>query len=404
MPPLKPHSKLVLLASLYAAQGLPFGFFTQAVPVQMRAQGASLATVGLASALATPWGLKFLWAPWIDRFGSERLGHRRGWILAMQACTIATLLAIALLGEETVSTPVLVLVLCVNLFAATQDIATDALAVSLLSESERGIGNGVQVAAYRVGMIIGGGALLALMASLGFRGVMLVLAGCLALSTLPVLGYREPARAIHVQVSPAATFARFRDARMQRFVIVLATYKVGEALANAMLRPYLVDQGHDLTVIGTLLGTVGFGCGLVGSLLGGISVTRLGRTRALVLFGFGQSAAVGSYAWLATTTPSLTLLGLAIGIEHVFAGMATAALFTAMMDQCRPGHEGTDYTLMASVVVLASGGAALVSGVLAQAVGYTTHFAVASLLSALSLTPFVLSARRNESLLTGGSP
>ena len=60
MPPLNPHSKLVLLASLYVAQGLPFGFFTQAVPVQMRAQGASLVTVGLASTLATPWELEFL--------------------------------------------------------------------------------------------------------------------------------------------------------------------------------------------------------------------------------------------------------------------------------------------------------------------------------------------------------
>jgi len=399
VPPLKSPSKLILLASLYAAQGLPFGFFTQAVPVQMRAQGASLTAVGLASALAMPWGLKFLWAPWVDRFGSSRFGHRRGWILSMQACTILTLFVIAALAGAPVSEPVLVLIMLVNLFAATQDIATDGLAVTLLSESERGIGNGVQVAAYRVGMILGGGALLALLGSLGTAWVVLLLALGIALTTLPVLLFREPARAHRPEFVRGAMLRRFRDARMKRFVVVLATYKIGEALANGMLRPYLVDSGLTLAEIGTLLGAVGFGAGLVGALAGGVAVSRLGRTRALIAFGAAQSAAVGAYVFLASTTPSMTVLACVIGAEHVFAGMATAALFTAMMDQCRPGHEGSDYTLMASVVVIASGGASLISGVMAERLGYALHFGLASLLSLLSLTPFLLSARRNERLL-----
>ena len=54
----------------------------------------------------------------------------------------------------------LVAVMLLNLIAATQDIATDGLAVALLAPAERGLANGVQVAGYRVGMIIGGGALL----------------------------------------------------------------------------------------------------------------------------------------------------------------------------------------------------------------------------------------------------
>lgn len=399
MPVLTSRAKLWLLASLYAAQGLPFGFFTQAIPVQMRAQGASLTLVGLASALAAPWGLKFLWAPVLDRVGSPTLGHRRGWILAMQAASVLTLLAIAGLAKGPISIPILLLILLVNFFAATQDIATDGLAVTLLAESERGIGNGVQVAAYRVGMIVGGGALLALLGTWGMSWVMLMLAAGLSLATIPVLLFREPPREPPVERPGTGILARFRDARMQRFVLVLATYKVGEALANAMLRPYLVDLGLSLKEIGTLLGTIGFGAGLVGALLGGAAVQRLGRTRALVSFGIAQSLAVGAYAYLASTTPDLTLLGCVIGAEHIFAGMATAALFTTMMDQCRPGHEGTDYTLMASVVVIASGSAALVSGIVAQRVGYALHFGFAALLSTLSLAPFLLSARRNERLL-----
>ncbi len=401
------RAKYLLLASLYAAQGLPFGFFTQAVPVQMRAHGASLGLVGLTSALASPWGLKFLWAPLVDRRGSARLGHRRGWILSMQACTVLLLLALAALGEPAVSLTALALVLLVNACAATQDIATDSLAVTLLSVEERGVGNGIQVAAYRVGMIVGGGALLALLDCLTFARVLLILALCLLLSTIPIYLFRESARTRVEATAPAlwnGIVTRFESAAMRRFALLLATYKTGEALASSMLRPYLVDLGLSLSAVGGLLGSVGFGAGLVGSLAGGWAVTRLGRARALVSFGLGQSAALGSYVWLARSTPTLATLYLVIGLEHFLAGMATAALFTAMMDQCRPGHEGTDYTLMASIVALASGGAALISGFIAERLGYPLHFLLAACVSALSLAPLLVRVLRGrEALPTAAS-
>jgi MFS family permease len=63
---------LTLLASLYLAQGLPYGFFTQALPVLMREQGASLTLIGATSLLYLPWVLKFLWAPAVDAFGTRR--------------------------------------------------------------------------------------------------------------------------------------------------------------------------------------------------------------------------------------------------------------------------------------------------------------------------------------------
>ena len=50
---------LALLSSLYAAQGLPFGFFTLALPVLMREAGWSLTAIGLLQLLALPWLLKF---------------------------------------------------------------------------------------------------------------------------------------------------------------------------------------------------------------------------------------------------------------------------------------------------------------------------------------------------------
>ncbi|MBI4864967.1 MAG: MFS transporter, partial [Candidatus Riflebacteria bacterium] len=83
--------KLALLSSLYFSQGLPYGFFVQALPVLLREAGVSLEVIGLTSLLALPWAFKFLWAPLVDRFDGSGLGRRRGWILPLQGIAVATL-------------------------------------------------------------------------------------------------------------------------------------------------------------------------------------------------------------------------------------------------------------------------------------------------------------------------
>ncbi|HUS32855.1 MAG TPA: hypothetical protein VMZ53_30345, partial [Kofleriaceae bacterium] len=71
--------RFVVLGTLYFAQGLPFGFFVQAIPVILRQGGVSLSKIGFTSLLTLPWALKFLWAPYLDRVYSPRLGRRRTW-------------------------------------------------------------------------------------------------------------------------------------------------------------------------------------------------------------------------------------------------------------------------------------------------------------------------------------
>ena len=177
---------LALLSSLYAAQGLPFGFFTLALPVLMREAGWSLTAIGLLQLLALPWLLKFLWAPWVDHHGA-----RRTWLLGLQGCSVVAALTLALLDLGSESRGLLLAVLVFNLLAATQDIVTDGLAVRVLAARERGLANAIQVGAYRLGMILGGGGLLWLWARTNGSTVFAVMAGLLALSTWPVWQMRE---------------------------------------------------------------------------------------------------------------------------------------------------------------------------------------------------------------------
>ena len=407
---LKTPMKLGLLTSLYLSQGLPFGFFTQTLPVLLRTQGMSLPDIGLANLLALPWALKFLWAPLMDRYGSERLGRRRGYILPLQFLSAALLLGLAL-PEGAVSIPVLlVAVLLVNLLAATQDVATDGLAVELLEPHERGVGNGIQVAGYRVGMVLGGGVMLMVIDTLGWRATLLSMGTLLLLATVPVVLFREPPSAAppHRTVSTwhwlreILLYWRQRPGTGTWFTL-LVLFKAGEHLATGMLRTFLVDIGLRLSQVGWMLGVVGFTTGLLGALVGGALVNRLGHRRALLVFGTLQAGAVLLYA-LATRSTSLPLLTFVCGVEHLTSGMATAALFTVMMEPCRPEHAASDYTVQASLVVLATGAAAAASGFSAQALGYAWHFTLSAAVCALAVVWVALTFHPPRTLVSGAHP
>jgi len=381
------RTKLGLLTSLYLSQGLPFGFFTQALPVLLDKMGLSLPAIGLAHLLAAPWALKFVWSPWLDRRDAGRFGRRRGVILATQVLSVA-LLALLSIRSTGPSVPMLLAsVLLVNLLAATQDIATDGLAVDILSERELGWGNGIQVAGYRVGMILGGGLMLYVFDVTGFRVTLLALAAILLVATVPIALFREKPVAPPPRESPSLSFWWNRPGGFS-WLGLLFIYKFGEALAAGMLRPYLINkEGGQLDAgqLSWMLGTVGFTAGLVGALMGGGLVRRLGYRSSLLLFGVFQAATVYLYSFVARSTPTINALTGVCTLEHLTSGMATAALFTAMMEASRPDHAATDYTVQASVVVIATGGAAAISGFSAHAFGFSGHFAIAATFCALAV-------------------
>lgn len=397
--------KLGLLASLYFSQGLPFGFFTQALPVVLRQRAVSLEEIGLTTLLGAPWALKFLWAPLVDRYHGARLGRRRSWIVPLQLLTALVLLSLAAL-ESRASLALAILmvaVLVLNLLAATQDIATDGLAVDLVTPAERGLANGIQVAGYRVGMIVGGGALLVFYEHVGAAWTFTTMAALIGLASLPILATREPSpreddgSRERARGAPRRERPKYflRRPGAWRLIALIVAYKAGDTFATGMLRPFLVDLGLGIGDVGWLLGTLGVLTGLLGAVTGGALINRLGRRRALLAFGSLQAATVAGYAWLASTTPSYSALAVATAAEHFASGMATAALFTCMMDWCERHSAATDYTIQASAVSLAIGVGSALAGFSAGAIGYFNHFClaagvcVASLLLVRTLFPIV---------------
>jgi len=394
-------ARVALLTSLYFAQGLPFGFFTQAFPVILRQRGHDLAEIGLVGLLNLPWALKFLWSPLVDRWQGSPLGPRRGWIVPLQVASLSILLALAVAPTDEGGSLFFIgaAFLALNVVAATQDIATDALAVNLLRGGERGLGNGVQVGGYRLGMIVGGGFLLVLFTQTGWSGSFAIMAGLMAVASLPVWIFREPASVAPAPVAePAPAFGAGRflcRPGMAAWLAALCIYKAGDAFASSMIRPFLVDLGLALGDVGWLLGTAGSTAALLGALTGGALMVRLPRRTALIGFGVLQLLSVA--VWLVPALQPEVGRGVLYAVsifEHFAGSMATVALFTAMMDACEPQRAGTEYTVQACVVVVATGVFGAASGFSADALGFAGHFALASALCAIGLAGVAVLTRK----------
>mgnify|MGYP001963953819 CR=1 FL=1 len=376
--------RLGIIGSLYFSQGLPYGFFAQALPAMMRRFGFTLESISLSTFLVLPWALKFLWAPYVDATAHGDLGRRRRWILPLLGGTIALLVSLSALDPSREFLWVLFGVFAINVMASTQDIATDGLAIEMMPREARGWANGVQVGAYRLGMILGGGVILMVLDQLGWQRAFLCMAFCLLLASLPIFLHREEKQTAAPITRPWPVIKGFFAQRgAWRWLLLLALYKSFDALAGPMLKPMMIDEGYSLTQIGLIVGTVGSIAGLLGAIAGGYGVARLGRIRALLYFGAFQVIAVTGYVLPALGVGGEETLTVVVFCDTFFGSMATTALFTMMMDACRLGLSGSDYTLQASLIVLVVSFVSSTSGFLASAIGYAKHFAITGCLTGM---------------------
>lgn len=392
---------LGILTTLYFVQGLPFGFQASALPLYLRVEGVSLATLGYLSALASPWLLKALWAPLVDRTAPGGLGRRKRWIVPMQVGLGLSLLGGGFLDVRTALPWLLALVFLANLFAATMDIAVDGLAVDLLRDGELGLGNAAQVAGYKLGMMTSGGLLVYLSRDLGFQAVFVGMAVLVGLALVATLAFREPptpvptihGAPIDLRAAVARVAAALAEPSGRYLVFLVVFYKAGEAMADVMLRPMLVDRGFAPHDLGLWLSTYGTAASLVGSLVGGALATRyrllpllfgVAALRVLPL-GLELSIALGE-------NRELVVIAIAV-VEHLVGGMLTTVVFAFMMSSVDPRVGATHYTVLAAFENLGKGITSFWAGALAERLGYASLFGLALAISLLFLGLYLPMAR-----------
>jgi MFS family permease len=391
--------RFAILWLLYLVQGLPFGFQATAMPVLLREADASLTVVSLAGLVSIPWVLKPLWAPWVDASRT-----RKRWLLPMQA---ALALSVGLAGwvGDTQLAPLVICVALMNLFAATLDIAVDGLAVDMLKERDLGLGNAAQVVGYKLGMLVGGGLVLWASAHVGHARSMYAMVAVILVVLAVTWRFDEPPRQTRAQSGIRLSYlaamkkllATFRAPETKWVAIAAITYKAGEAMADTMFKPFMVDHGFTRAEIGLWLGTWGMLFSLAGSLGGGWLASRWKIWHALAVFAALRILPLLGQWWLAVGgAPDATSLIAITCAEHLFGGALTTAMFAMMMSRVDRKIGATHYTALAALEVIGKAIPGLASGPLTEKLGYAATFGAAVALSMVFL--LVLPALRKSAL------
>lgn len=400
---LRPSVLVVILLGF--SSGLPLALTGTTLSVWMTEAGVNLGTIGLFSLVGLPYTLKFLWAPVVDAIDvpllSRLLGRRRGWLLATQLALIA---AILFLGIQDPSRAPLLVALGAVLLAfasATQDIVVDAFRVERLDTSEQAAGMAGYVAAYRIGMLVSGAGVIAIVALVEGLGIgrdavwfwgYVAAAGFMGVGILATLVAREPdpppardgaGKGALARVASTAygAFAEFLS-RPQAVTILLFVllYKFADAFAGVLTAPFVIAIGFDKATYAAIVKGVGLAAALAGGFAGGAMARALPLITCLWIGGVLQmlsNLVFSAQALIGVNVPFLTG---AIIVEN-FCGAIGTVIFVAYLSALcgARAHTATQYALLTALTAvgrtfLASGG-----GFVAEATGWPLFFVITTL-------------------------
>ncbi len=348
------------------SSGLPLYLLLNLVPAWLKTEGLSLKAIGAFALIQFPYTWKFVWSPFLDRFALPLLGRRRGWMALTMLLLLAAVAWLGTLSPTHQLGLVIGLTALIAFLSATLDIVLDAYRRELLPEIELGIGNAIHVNAYKLAGLVPGSLSLVLADHLPWSQVFLVTALFMAPGLVMTLLVKEPAAARGAPrtlrdavVEPFREFFGRHGVRSALVVLgFIFLYKLGDSLCTALATPFYLDMGFSKTEIGLVAKNAGLWPSVIGGILGGLWMVKLGINRALWVFGVVQWLAIFGFAWLAWLGPAeadagrLGVLAAVIGLEALGVGLGTTAFVAYMARTTHPAYTATQLALFTSLMAV----------------------------------------------------
>ena len=387
-----------LLGGLYVTQYFGTGFFLVALVAILRQSGAALENVSVVYLLGLVWALKLLWAPWVDRHGSRRFGHFRGWLLLMQMAMIGALLAIGRFDPVHDFSSVYAWCLLLSFASATQAIATDGLACRLAPPEERGIANGLHAAGGLLGNLLGAGGVLVAYPHVGWAGCTWILAAGTLVTFIQLLFFKEAATP-HLAAPAVNVLRRLWVLVLQPgrrgWLSMILFYPLAVSLGYALITPILVDAGWSLDRIGFVVNVVGSLCGIPAAMLAGHLIRRVGRRPVMIGAALLQIPGILVLAVPLLGATSTGYVAMAVGMFFLCYNPAVTVISTLMMDSADKASPATDFSSQYSLYMLLSILAVTLGTAIAGQVGYLAVLGAAGL-CALGMVPLSLMYRHRH--------
>ena len=432
-------SPLFWVTTLYVAMGIPFNLVNGTASSMFKALGVSDAQNTLAVGnIIIAWSLKPLWAAFLDMFASKRF-----FVLATQAiCAVLCIsVAIALPGPHYFS--IVIAILWIMAFASsTHDIAADGIYLTSLSKPAQAGLAGVMSMAWNLGKVIATGLLVSVLARTAVSHAwsplqlwICVWLGAAALMTMMFLYHLVVLpRGVRVQKPSSLTeiwfgFNRtsasfFHKRKFWGMIAFVFLYRTGEGLllteGKLFLQSSIKSGGLGFSVdqvanIDAVYGTIAV---VIGGILGGLFLSRLGLKRALPILALCLNIPHLTYIYLSQVGSmhhglSFATVAVMVSIEKFGYGFGVVGNLVYLMQQLAPGRTTmTHYAFAAALMNLMLVPTTMISGPLAEGLGFSTFFLVVILASVPSVwaactAPFPLEdfdVRPDGTVITSDDP
>ncbi len=384
----RPFAALLLGIS----SGFPLTLLLGTMTFWLARVGIEKSTIGFAVGLTTPYTLKFLWAPLIDRIRLPILtgwfGQRRAWLFFVQALLFG---AIWMLGASDPGRNLGLFAfwaIMTSFLSATQDIVIDAYRIEILPDEELAHGTAANQLGYRIGSALIAGVVTVALASpqglnLGWALAYGLTAFCVIPGALAALWVGPGAHERAVAVDPEARggswlettivnpFREFFSRRGAVLILLFVLiYKVGDAMGQVMLNPMIVDLGFtdaEFIAINKVVGLWGI---IVGTALGAPFLAWLGMGRALFVSGMLMMLSNLTFAVLASRGHDSTWLAIAVMTEQVTSGIGLTVFVTYLSGLSNLAFTATQFALLSSFAAVGRTWLSAPAGIAAEQLGW----------------------------------
>jgi len=387
-------TRIILLGII---SGFPWVLIGSSLSLWLKEDGLSRSTIGWAGLIFGVYAINYLWAPIIDRIRipwlTNKIGHRRGWIVTMQFIILISLVCWSVVDPTTNLALVITIGLIIAIASATQDITVDALRIEQIGENEgtsMQAGAAMAVVGWWTGYKLGG--VIALNAAEYFQNagfenywqVTFLILGIVVIAcniglmfvheeqpTERQMAQRQTDQMIEEKLGSSGVFAKttawisgaiagpiisfFKRNGFKIALGILAfifLFKIGEAFLGRMSIIFYKEIGFSKGDIALYSKGIGWITTVVFTLLGGLFAIRSGVVKAMFISGILMAATNLLFAALAWSGKSELLFAFAVLLDDIAAAFATVAFVAFISLLVDRTYTATQYALLASIGTL----------------------------------------------------
>ena len=387
-------NRMIKILLLGAISGFPWVIIGSSLSLWLKEEGLSRSTIGWAGLIFAVYAFNYLWAPIIDRVKipwlSNKIGHRRGWIVLMQTIILINLIFWSLINPTTNLALVISIGLVIAIASATQDITVDALRIEQIGENEgksMQAGAAMAVVGWWTGYKLGGVVALnsaEFLQNLGFQNywqiTFLVLGVIIIACNIGLMFVNETLQTDRTEsqnrtdkmiedkfgssnlltktiswltgtvIGPIISFFKKNGFNIALAILAfIFLFKIGEAFLGRMSVIFYKEIGFTKSDIALYSKGLGWLTTVIFTLLGGLFAIRSGVIKAMFISGILMASTNLLFSLLAWSGKSEWLFAIAVIFDDMAAAFATVAFVAFISMLVDRTYTATQYALLASI-------------------------------------------------------